>query len=75
MQNINIINFNIIKEKINMKRLKIDLDILKRNNGRTIALPTIVFTIDTGDKEFGFSIACLWYVFSIQYYYGKSLDC
>lgn len=58
-----------------MKRLKIELDNLKNENGRIIALPTIVFAIDTEDKEFGFSIACLWYVFTVEYYYGQNLDC
>lgn len=57
-------------EKINMKRLRIELVNLKNNDGRVITLPTIVTAIDTGEKEFGFSIACLWYVFTIQYYYG-----
>lgn len=58
-----------------MKRLNIELDNLKNNNGRTIALPTIVIALDTEEKEFGFSIACLWYVFTIRYYYGKDLGC
>ena len=59
-----------------MKRLKIELDNLKNNNGRIIALlPTGVIAIDTADEEFGISIAILWYVFSITYYYGKNLDC
>lgn len=59
-----------------MKRLKIELDNLKNNNGRIIALlPTGVIAIDTADEEFGISIAILWYVFSITYYYGKDLDC
>lgn len=53
-----------------MKRLRIDLDNLKNENGRLIALPTIVIALDTENKEFGFSIACLWYVFSIIYYYN-----
>ena len=53
-----------------MKRLRIDLDNLKKENGRIIGLPTIVFAIDTEDKEFGFSAICLWYSFSIIYYYG-----
>lgn len=57
-------------EKINMKRLRIELNNLKDKNGRIIALPTIVFAIDTREKEFGFSIACLWYIFTMQYYYG-----
>lgn len=42
-----------------MKRLRIELENLKNNNGRVITLPTIVFAIDTEDKEFDFSIACL----------------
>lgn len=58
-----------------MKRLETELTNLKNNNGRTISLPTIVIAIDTGEKEFGFSIACLWYVFTIRYYYGQDLDC
>lgn len=58
-----------------MKRLNIELETLKNNDGRTIVLPTIVIAIDTENKEFGFSIACLWYVFTIRYCYGKSLDC
>lgn len=58
-----------------MKRLKIELDSLKNDNGRTITLPTIVIALDTENKEFGFSIACLWYVFTMQYYYGQDLDC
>lgn len=62
-------------EGINMKRLKIELENLKSNNGRIIALPTGVIAIDTADEEFGISIAILWYVFSITYYYGKDLDC
>lgn len=37
-----------------MKRLKIELENLKNKNGRIIALPAIVFAIDTADKEFGF---------------------
>lgn len=57
-------------EGINMKRLRIELETLKNENGRTITLPTIVIALDTEDKEFSFSIACLWYVFSVQYYYG-----
>ena len=58
-----------------MKRLKIELEKLKNNNGRIITLPAIVFAIDTKDKEFGFSACCLWYTFSITYYYGQNLDC
>lgn len=58
-----------------MKRLKIELDNLKNENGRVIALPTIVIAIDTENEDFGFAIACLWYVFSIRYYYGQNLDC
>ena len=58
-----------------MKRLRIDLDNLKNNDGRTIVLPTIVFAIDTENEEFGFSIACLWYVFTMRYCYGQGLDC
>lgn len=58
-----------------MKRLKIELDNLKNKNGRIIALPSIVFAIDTEDKEFGFSVVCLWYTFSMIYYYGQNLDC
>lgn len=58
-----------------MKRLRIELENLKNNNGRVIALPTIVITIDTENKDFGFSIACLWYVFTMRYYYGQDLDC
>lgn len=58
-----------------MKRLKIELKNLKYENGRIIVLPTIVVVIDTEEKEFGFSIACLWYVFTMRYYYGQSLDC
>lgn len=42
-----------------MKRLRIELDNLKNNNGRIIALPTIVIALDTEEEEFGFSIACL----------------
>lgn len=57
-------------EGINMKRLRIELETLKNENGRTITLPTIVIALDTEEKEFGISIACLWYVFSIIYYYG-----
>lgn len=57
-----------------MKRLKIELENTKNENGRLIALPAIVFAIDTEDKEFGFSAICLWYTFSITYYYGKNLD-
>lgn len=57
-------------EKINMKRLRIELENLKNNNGRVITLPTIVIAVDTEEEEFGFSIACLWYVFTIRYYYG-----
>ena len=40
-----------------MKRLRIELENLKNNDGRIIALPTIVVAIDTEEKEFGFSIA------------------
>lgn len=58
-----------------MKRLRIELTNLKSNDGRVIALPTIVIALDTTEEEFGFSIACLWYVFTMQYYYGKSLNC
>ena len=58
-----------------LDNLKIELENLKYKNGRIIALPAIVFAIDTEDKEFGFSAVCLWYTFSITYYYGKSLDC
>lgn len=58
-----------------MKRLNIELNSLKNDNGRTITLPTIVIALDTEDEEFGFSIACLWYVFIMQYYYGHDLDC
>lgn len=58
-----------------MKRLRIELENLKNNNGRIIVLPTIVIALDTEEKEFGFSIACLWYVFTIRYYYGQDLDC
>lgn len=57
-------------EGINMKRLRIELETLKNENGRTITLPTIVIALNTEEKEFGFSIACLWYIFTIQYYYG-----
>ena len=57
-----------------MKRLRIELENLKNNDGRVIALPTIVVAIDTEEKEFGFSIACLWYVFTMRYYYGQNLD-
>lgn len=57
-------------EGINMKRLRIELETLKNENGRTITLPTIVIALDTEEKEFGFSIACLWYVFTMRYYYG-----
>lgn len=53
-----------------MKRLKIELDNLKGDNGRVITLPTIVIALDTEEKEFGFSIACLWYVFTMRYCYG-----
>ena len=59
-----------------MKRLKIELDNLKSNNGRIIALlPTGVIAVDTESEEFGISIAILWYVLSITYYYGSDLDC
>lgn len=58
-----------------MKRLKIELDTLKNKNGRMITLPLIMIAIDTEDKEFGFSIGCLWYVFTMKYYYGQNLDC
>lgn len=58
-----------------MKRLRIELENLKNNDGRVITLPTIVIAIDTEEKEFGFSIACLWYVFTVRYYYGQNLDC
>ena len=58
-----------------MKRLKIELENLKNKNGRTIILPVIVIAIDTEEKTFCFSIACLWYVFTIIYYYGQDLDC
>lgn len=58
-----------------MKRLRIELENLKNNDGRIIALPTIVIAIDTEEEEFGFSIACLWYVFTMRYYYGQDLDC
>lgn len=58
-----------------MKRLRIELENLKNENGRLIALPTILVVIDTEEKEFGFSIACLWYVFTMKYYYGQDLDC
>ena len=37
-----------------MKRLRIELENLKCENGRTIVLPTIVVAIDTEEKEFGF---------------------
>lgn len=57
-------------ERINMKRLRIELENLKNNDGRLITLPTILIAIDTEDKEFGFSITCLWYVFTMRYYYG-----
>ena len=54
-----------------MERLKIELETLKNKNGKIIALlPTGVIAIDTETKEFGISIAILWYVFSITYYYG-----
>lgn len=53
-----------------MKRLRIELENLKNNDGRVITLPTIVIALDTEEKEFGFSIACLWYVFTVRYYYG-----
>lgn len=62
-------------EEINMKRLRIELDNLKNDNGRVITLPTIVIAIDTEEKSFGFSIACLWYIFTMRYYYGQNLDC
>ncbi len=58
-----------------MKRLKIELENLKNKNGRIIALPTIIIALDTEEEEFGFSIACLWYVFTMRYYYGQDLDC
>ena len=58
-----------------MKRLRIELTNSKNKNGRIIALPSIIIAIDTEDEEFGFSIACLWYVFTIRYYYGKDLGC
>jgi hypothetical protein len=58
-----------------MKRLRFELTNLKNSDGRVIALPSIVIAIDTGEKEFCISIACLWYVFTIQYYYGQDLDC
>ena len=58
-----------------MKRLKIELENLKNKDGRIITLPTIVVAIDTEEKEFDFSIACLWYVFTMRYYYGQDLDC
>lgn len=57
-------------EGINMKRLNIELETLKSKKGRTITLPTIIIALNTEEKEFGFSIACLWYIFSITYYYG-----
>ena len=53
-----------------MKRLNIELETLKSKKGRTIALPTIVIALNTEEKEFGFSIACLWYIFTITYNYG-----
>lgn len=53
-----------------MKRLKIELENLKNDNGRIIVLPTIVFAIDTEDEEFGLCIGCLWYVLTITYFYG-----
>lgn len=37
-----------------MKRLNIELNNLKNDNGRTIALPTILVALDTEEKEFGF---------------------
>lgn len=58
-----------------MKRLKIELENLKNEDGRVIALPTIVIALDTEEEEFGFSIACLWYVFTMRYYYGQDLNC
>ena len=58
-----------------MKRLRIELENLKNNNGRIIALPSIIIALDTEDEEFGFSIACLWYVFTMRYYYRQDLDC
>lgn len=58
-----------------MKRLRIELENLKNNDGRVIVLPTIVIALDTEEKEFGFSIGCLWYVFTVRYYYGQDLDC
>lgn len=58
-----------------MKRLRIELENLKNNDGKTIVLPTIIIALDTEDEEFGFSIACLWYVFTMRYYYGQDLDC
>ena len=58
-----------------MKRLVIELNKLKNENGGTINLPTIVIAIDTENEEFSFSIACLWYVFTMRYYYGQNLDC
>lgn len=61
-------------EEINMKRLRIELENLKNNDGRVITLPTIVIALDTEEKEFGFSIACLWYVFIMRYCYGQGLD-
>jgi hypothetical protein len=62
-------------EGINMKRLRIESENLKNDNGRMIVLPTIVISIDTEPKEFSISIGILWYAFSIVYYYGKNLDC
>lgn len=58
-----------------MKRLKIELENLKDNDGTFICLPTIIIAIDIEDKAFYISIGYLWYAFTIIYYYGKNLDC
>lgn len=62
-------------KKLNIKRLRIEFENLKTDNGRMIVLPTIVIGIDTETEEFSISIGVLWYAFSIVYYYGKDLDC
>lgn len=62
-------------KRLNIKRLTIELESLKTDDGRLIALPTALIAIDTENKDFGISIVILWYSFSITYYYGKNLDC
>lgn len=62
-------------KRLNIKRLTIELENLKTDDGRMIALPTALIAVDTEAKDFGISIVILWYVFSIVYYYGKNLDC